>query len=334
MTNTISIVERHIDIYQDTLLRSLLITDWQELHRLAARYGSPETLEILLSGGRSHGVVVPRRNDMLVAAASVGHLPAFKFIHEFRIDESPWEFKDRLKRYASEKVFNDALITPSKEVWDHLMELRARYKCPKIVSEDRKQFILAECITEGGDADLLEHLLNLWPDIAENNGLGDSVSVRPSRFLLDACANGYEDLVRILLSKGASTNSAVVVAAAHGQTNIVRLLLEQGADPFGGLLRAARGGYVGIVQMLLDAGVHAGETDDRPLLYPGLGKYGLSSIPIVNAMAIEHVEMAKLLKEKGAKVHGDAGLECLRVTKKEGLESMLSLLYEWHCHQI
>ncbi|KAF2438159.1 ankyrin [Karstenula rhodostoma CBS 690.94] len=333
VTNTTPIVERYIDIYQDRSFRPVLGTDSHELYRLAARYASPETLEIILSGGRSHGVHIQRRNDMLVAAAAVGRPPAFRFVHEFRIDEIPWDFKDRTKRYASEKVFNDALITPSKEVWDILMELRARYKCPE-VSEDRKQIILAECINEGGDVALVKHLLDLWPDIAANNGLGDRVSVRPPRFLLDACANGYEDLVRFLLSRGVNTDSAVIIAAAHGQTSIVRLLLDHGAAPFGGLLRAARGGYMDIAKMLLDAGVHPGETDGRPLLYPGLGNPGLSDVPIASAMAIEHVEMATLLKEKGAEVNGHAALECLRATRKEGLESMLSLIYKWHCHQI
>lgn len=331
MTNTTSIVKRYIDIYHDRPFKPLLGSDQQEFYQSAARHASIEALEILLSGGDLQRVIVPRRNEMLVAAASVGRLPAVQFIHEFRIDGTPWDFKDRTKRYASNQVFNEALSTPSREVWDHVMELRRQYKCHNILSEDRKQAILAECIAQGGDADLLDHLLDLWPDIATNNGFGDDVSARPSRLLLDACANGYEDLVRVLLSRGASMTSAVIIAAAHGRTSIVRLLLDQGAAAVGGLLRAARGGYMEIVQMLLHAGVDPGETDWRPVLYPGLNTHGLTYVPIASACAIEHIEMAKLLKAKGAEVNGHAGSECLRVARNEGLESMLELLEQWHC---
>ncbi|KAL5377228.1 hypothetical protein DPSP01_009893 [Paraphaeosphaeria sporulosa] len=334
VTNTVTIVERYIEIYRDKSFKPLLGMDSREFNLQAARYASPETFEVLLSGGPFHRVVVPRRNDMLVAAASVGRPSAFRFIHEFRIDETPWDFKDRAKRYASLQVFSDALLTPSREVWDHVMELRARYNCPKDVPEDRKQRVLAECIGQGGDADLLNHLLDLWPDIAEKNGFGDRASASPSGLLLDACANGYEDLVRVLLSRGASMSSAVIIAAAYGQTKIVRLLLEHGAAPFGGLLRAAGGGYMDVAHILLDAGVHPGETDPRLLMYPGLVTYGLTDVPIANACAMEHVELAKLLKEKGAKVNGHAGSECLRVTRKNGLESMLDLLDEWHCRGV
>jgi hypothetical protein len=331
VTNTIPIVKRHIAIYQDKEFRPLLGTDWHEFYRLAARYANSETLGLLLSAGRSHGVDVPRRNDMLVAAAVVGRLSAFRFIHEYRIEETPWNFKDRTKRYASEKVFNDALETPSKDVWDHVIDLRDRYRCAKVVPEDRMKKLVLNCVQEGGDADLLDHLLELSADMDGFNVLGDSKV--PSRPLLNACANGYEDLVRVLLSRGAITSCAVSMAAMHGQTNVVRLLLGHGANPRSGLLGAARGGYMGIARMLLYAGVDPRAIyNSSDLWCRGLERYGY--VPIASAIAMEHVHMAKLLKEEGAEVYGYAGTECLRVAGEEGLESMLILLDEWGIHEM
>jgi hypothetical protein len=330
VTNTTPIVERYIDIYQDKEFRPLLGTDWHEFYRLAARYANPKTLGLLLSAGRPYSVDVPRRNDMLVAAAAVGRLSAFRLIHEFRIDETPWDFKDRTKRYASEKVFNDALETPSKGVWDHVLDLRNRYGCPKVVPEDRMKKVLQNCVEEGGDADLLDHLLELSADMGGFNVLGDSKL--PSRLLLDACANGYEDLIRVLLSRGAVTSCAVSMAAMHGHTNIVCILLEHGDDPRSGLLGAARGGYMGIARMLLFAGVNLGAIHNLSDSWcRGLERYG--HVPIASAIAMEHVDMARLLKAKGAKVQGYEGMECLRVAREEGLESMLILLDEWGIHE-
>ncbi|KAF1969321.1 ankyrin [Bimuria novae-zelandiae CBS 107.79] len=329
VTNTTSIVELHVGSYHRESSEPLFAPDARGFNRLAACYADRETLGLLLSSEGPTGINISRRNGMFVAAAGLGRLSTVRFIHDFRLTKGSWDFIDRRGRYESERIFKEALNTPSREVWDYVVRLRSDYGLSKNFRQDHKTRLLAACVLEGGEAHLIEHLLDMGADVDGNDMLGDPLTSNKVRPILDACRYDDEDVVRLLLAKDADTTFAVCVAAAHGHANIVRLLLEHGADPFGGLLRAASKGYMDIVKILLHAGVDAGEEDVRLDLYGGLEKYDLCTVPIVSAIALEHVEMASLLKEKGARVDGYAGRQCFRIVRKYGLESMLTLLGSW-----
>lgn len=331
VTNTHPIVERYISLFQNISFTSILVPDVQDFYRLVARYADPTVMSLLLSGGNPSDVIVAHRNDLLAAAAVVGRLPAAQFIHDFGISESPWNFKDRRERYPSRLTMNDALFTPSKDVWDYIIELRERYGLRNDLDQGHKTAILSRCVAEGGDATLVEHLLDLGAS-ADTGGCWAPFFQHQSsdNAVLNACVNGDEDIVRVFLARNADTDSAVAVAAARGHLDIVRLLLDHGASPFGAILRAAKGGYMGIVRMLLDAGVDAEEADIRLRLNPGLDrKHDISGMPIVSAIEMEHTEMAVLLRASGVNVSGDVARECVKIARKEGLESMLDLLREW-----
>ncbi len=102
-----------------------------------------------------------------------------------------------------------------------------------------------------------------------------------------AAQQGHADVVRILLMRGASVDSAdnidrrtpLLQAAQEGHTEVVRILLDHGADiearsasnSATPLFVASARGHADVVRLLLDAGADitatakAGERDDTPL---------------------------------------------------------------------
>ncbi|KAJ4349509.1 uncharacterized protein N0V89_008125 [Didymosphaeria variabile] len=149
VTNTTPIVERYMGSYRYGGFKALFAPSEYEFYRLAARYADTATLALFLSTRYSYRVDIRRRNEMLVAAAAVGRLSAFRLIHGSRIEEAPWDFEGR------EKVFDDALGTPSLDVWHEVIRLRATYGSPSVISEDRKTKLLADCVGEGPSWDTL-----------------------------------------------------------------------------------------------------------------------------------------------------------------------------------
>jgi ankyrin repeat protein len=93
--------------------------------------------------------------------------------------------------------------------------------------------------------------------------------------LAAACREGYLEIVKSLLAKGANVNetetsneSALSAATERGDLEIVKLLLAKGADPNikdgypPPLIQASMGGFPEIVQMLLDKGAEVNAVDD------------------------------------------------------------------------
>ena len=295
--------------------------------RLIVRYANLETISLLISRKLLDG------NDLFLAATAEGKLSIVRVLYDFLKETDLWDFKDRTKRYKSKEVFRSALKTPSKDVWDFIIEKRKLYGLRTSLDDSFLQRLLEECVYQGGEIAMVKHLLDLGVDV---NGIRPfEKDRRPDqpRPLLDACISGDEDVVRLLVDRGACTTSAIAVAAANGHTAVVRILLNIGADPLDGLMRAARGGYLDIVRMLLDAGVDPSESVDTEYvsiyISGGLGEELPSKVPLACAIANEYVEMATLLWERGARHDVYAAMECKRIAIEEGLESMLTLLTKW-----
>jgi len=120
---------------------------------------------------------------------------------------------------------------------------------------------------------------------------------------------GYIDVVKMLLSHGASVNDKnqdldepLYLAAGNGHTEIVKLLLKNNADPNymsrrSALDSAAEHGYADIVQILIDAGanVNLGSSNGRT--------------PIYVAAKHNRVSVINVLHKNGAKLDGIIDVE-------------------------
>jgi ankyrin repeat protein len=75
------------------------------------------------------------------------------------------------------------------------------------------------------------------------------------RPLIDACHNGHEGVVKVLLQYGADTlEPALEIVAGKGRLDLVRLLLEHGAECGEAVERAAAGSYLDVVEELPSRG--------------------------------------------------------------------------------
>ena len=67
---------------------------------------------------------------------------------------------------------------------------------------------------------------------------------------------GQEEVVRLLLARGADPNDGMSSAAASGKVDVVRLLLDRGADPNRGLFSAVNSEQVDLVRLLIAKGAN------------------------------------------------------------------------------
>ncbi|GAB1312302.1 Ankyrin repeat-containing domain protein [Madurella fahalii] len=123
-----------------------------------------------------------------------------------------------------------------------------------------------------------------------------------------AASEGYNDIVEILLEKGADVNAqggyygtALQAAASEGDNDIVEILLEKGADvnaqggEYGTALQAAAfGGDNDIVERLLEKGADVNAQG---------GYYGTA----LQAAAFGGYDIVEILLEKGADVNAQGG---------------------------
>ena len=127
--------------------------------------------------------------------------------------------------------------------------------------------------------------------------------------LSHASLAGSEDIVQLMLDKGANQiNPAMNYAAYGGHTNIVRMMLDKGARDFNGSFEnAARNGHMDIVQLMIDKGA----TDFNTALGA--------------AIAGKHTAIIRLLKDKGA-IEVDHGPG--KIKKMTGRDILEHLKYE------
>ncbi|KAJ6439237.1 ankyrin repeat domain-containing protein 52 [Purpureocillium lavendulum] len=138
--------------------------------------------------------------------------------------------------------------------------------------------------------------------ITEQN-VNETTSLGRSAVLV-ACANGYIDIVHVLLDKGADitvTNkygcTPVDAASENGHAEVVRLLLEKGADiatadneGWTPVNAASNNGHAEVVKLLLEKGADITIASNE------------GWTPVNSASNNGHAEVVKLLLEKGADI--------------------------------
>ena len=119
---------------------------------------------------------------------------------------------------------------------------------------------------------------------------------KSSTLLHIAALEGYEDIVKLLISNGASLEAknhrgqtSLCVAAFWNNSNIVKLLLSKGAHPY--LYSAVYANNIEIVQTLLSYGANVDETKDS------------HCTPLHWATLYGNVEMIQLLLDHNANVN-------------------------------
>jgi ankyrin repeat protein len=147
-----------------------------------------------------------------------------------------------------------------------------------------------------------------------------------------AAERGYEQVVKLLLDKGADVNAqgrpygnALQAASARGHKQVVKLLLDKGADvntqgrPYGNALCAASNhGHKQVVKLLLDKGADVNTQG------------GAYSNALQAASDGGHEQVVKLLLDKGADVNAQGGVysNALQAASERGHEQVVKLLCE------
>jgi hypothetical protein len=252
------------------------------------------------------------RIELLTDVARAGRAEAMHFVFDYETQQNPWEFS-RQKR-PSHPHRNEWLLasmhTPSKEVFDFLTEKRKVHCIDREFGVYQYTKFLCHCARKGW-ADMAVCYLDLGASVDGLASLaGDREQQRP---LVDACEDGHQDVIKVLLAYGADTSKpALEVAAQKGNMGIVRMLLEHRAELGEAISRAAANGYGDIVEVLLNFGANIDNLPWPLLTY---------------AIEHEHVAMFWLLVKWGCDLEdSDTQEKCVNVAREQGLDSMLGLL--------
>ncbi|KAK4207229.1 ankyrin repeat-containing domain protein [Rhypophila decipiens] len=147
-----------------------------------------------------------------------------------------------------------------------------------------------------------------------------------------ASSGGHEEMVQMLLDKGAEVNAqggdygnALQAASSGGHWKIVQMLLDKGAEVnaqggyYGNALQAASsGGHGKIVQMLLDKGAEVN------------AQGGYYDNALQAASSEGHEEVVQMLLDKGAEVNAQGGVygNALQAASSEGHKKVVQMLLE------
>lgn len=115
--------------------------------------------------------------------------------------------------------------------------------------------------------------------------------------LVGSCQIGNIDIVKLMISHGANQfNEGLKNACYGGNIEIVKLMISHGADDWnGGLLCAVRKGYKEIVKLLLSKNI-----DNLDNILDNI---------LTLACFHEHIDIVKLIVEKGCNFNWDAALK-------------------------
>jgi hypothetical protein len=313
-TNTHKVIRQHLAKHRACLARMKFHGEKIFPHplRLAAGYGDKKTMECLMTTGVT---TVDRvaQTSLFIAAAQIGRFEAVQYVYDFKRTGVPWQFG---KSHEPERnALFECLDTPSLEVFTFIDGLCDDNTIPEGNINHQLLSRLKKSI-RAGDMAMVQHLLK-----RVKTPFGDPGCNRSHVMYVDdngACKRGIAgiDMVELSIKHGMDSSLTVATAAGCGRTNLVRQLLDRGFAPGRALSAAAIGPYFDIVRMLLDAGVDVNE------------EIGPQS-PLTSAISMEHTELFNLLIERGADLNTPGTAEeCVKRAKKDGLDSMLSLLKE------
>ncbi|XP_013379306.1 ankyrin repeat and SAM domain-containing protein 6 [Lingula anatina] len=195
---------------------------------------------------------------------------------------------------------------------------------------DQIRQMLALC--EQGDMASVVMLLDQGPGVEVDSA--DDEGTTP---LAMAAANGHEQLVKVLLMKGAALDkpnnyrwTPIMHAARHGHTNVVSLLLQNKCDLYASnklhataLTLAARGGYIQTVRLLVESGID-------------LNSCGTSCefTPLMAAAQYGHDVVVRYLLDRGSDVNyrmPSTGLNALMLAAVNGHMTTAQILIERGC---
>ncbi|KAF1994382.1 hypothetical protein P154DRAFT_581858 [Amniculicola lignicola CBS 123094] len=220
--------------------------------------------------------------SLIVGAARIGNVCAFKFFLEFHAQEKPWLFQLEDMRGWKRDVWWGTINTRKWEIWEHITELTDKYPSVSFYTPISATRALESC-ARFGEIEMAQYLLNIGADVNGRGCTDPSVERRP---IVRACERGHLKMVRLLLDHGAKATGTIAVAAYGGYMEIVRMLLDHGVDPDESYI--AKGAY------------HPPEDEvGRP--YPPA---------LVSALKLEHTALFEFLLERGATLTPEIGTHC------------------------
>jgi uncharacterized protein len=154
-----------------------------------------------------------------------------------------------------------------------------------------------------------------------------------SEDFLQAVVAGNVKLAEKYLNKGADVNvtytsekaglsygeTALIIAASAGNQAMVKMLLKRGADPnktnegYSAIIYASGSGYTAVVKLLIEGGANINHIHLD------------GTTPLINAVLKEHIELVKLLLDKGAdpEIKDFGGKTALEYAKSSEMKELL-----------
>ncbi|UPL00340.1 hypothetical protein LCI18_011274 [Fusarium solani-melongenae] len=316
--------------------------DWDHpttMLNLAARYGDPDLVQMLLDAGARVNEMPVCEGTALQIAVSRGDIDITEILIAAGADVNcpiGKAYQDACE-LAAEKNWPDVLATPiQRAASEDNMEMiqvllgagadihgfPAREVFPWLISSGK--------LSEREDKQEEEHWCDDW------DHLHISCALRPA--LMSAVARKNVVLVRMLLNLGADVNArgcggtALQLASAQRNVKLVQLLLKKGANVNSGvqdakrgktaLQAAARSGDGDVVECLLKAGA---QVNALPSSYEG-------RTAVQAAVESQNIDLVKLLVNAGADINAAPapkdGRTCLQVAAASGNVEMVELLLQ------
>lgn len=278
---------------------------------IAVAMGNYETLAILLAAPVQRSRLdIPFSIRLLSKAAVTQNLEMFEYLLGSRhLQSFAWLFTAHTRHLSADETAR-LLHTSSVEIFDIVLEiLKAR---TRFCADGKWVFRVLQCALTYGWENMARHILSS-KEPAYKLTMTNSLS---GMLLHRACTSGHIEVVKVLREYIKKTNGeGLLAAASHGHMSILEILLEDRAEIKSQhapncLYAAARKGFINIVRVLLDSGMD-----------PNAGHRSA----LIGAIESEHVEIFRLLVERGADV--DRALPKARQTAEAaGLDSMIELL--------